>query len=216
MCRITQTPFLFAACSHLCVLSTVESCDDVDHPNGLPLYCGPAEWTLVTVLELETLPLRCKNCRAGPRVTPDEVDVSTPELVYPTDVDKAPIQNLPAKPPIAEKPPTPKRKPTKTSPSPKKATATRARTTKPAKAPVPAEDPQVLAEETQVIVEETHIIAEQSISGTKVDADNLEAKAAIYKMSVEDYRKECAIQLGIIGAHETKRADVWEETPEAA
>ncbi|KAH7349775.1 hypothetical protein B0T11DRAFT_301966 [Plectosphaerella cucumerina] len=180
MCRITQTPFLFAACSHLCVLSTVESCDDVDHPNGLPLYCGPAEWNLVTVLELETLSLRCKNCRAGPRVAPDEGD------------------KLPAKPPTLEKPPALKRKPTKVIPSSKTATATRARAAKPAKA-------AILAEEHQVVAEETHVIVEE-----------VQAKAALYNMSVEEYKKECAIQLGIIGAYETKRAEVWDETPETA
>jgi hypothetical protein len=216
MCRITQTPFLFVACSHLCVLSTVESCDDVDHPNGLPLYCGPAEWNLVTVLKLETLSLRCKNCQGGPRVALDEGDVSTPTPVCPMDANNAPIRNLPAKSPTIEKPPALKRKPTKVIPSSKKATATTSRTTKLAKAPVPAEEPQVINEETHVIFEEVQVFAEQSISGTKVDADNLESKAALYKMSVEEYRKECEIQLGIIGAFETKRAEVWDETPETA
>lgn len=201
MCRITQTPFFFAACGHLCVLSTVETCDEIDHPNGLPLYCGPAEWKLVTTTQLETLAFRCKNCRPGTGgASAPETDVSTPKLVCLMDADEPIMQDTPIRPATIQKPRVIKGKLTQLSL--KEAADAPAQDDEPADAWAPDG--------------ETEVGAEQQVSGMTGDVENLEAKAAKYGVSVEEYMEVCALQLGICNDMQNKRADIWEETAEVA
>lgn len=199
MCRIAQTPFLFAECRHLCVLATVESCDKLQSSNGLPLYCGPAEWNLNTLTQLQTHPSRCKNCRGVPggaaaqmtETLAPKTGTASADLVCVVDAGEVGVQD------------------TSTNPveSPKNAQAKKPTRSKKPRAP----DAELV--ELPSPLKADFVV--QQATQTPMDDEKMAEMAVKYNVTVE-YYKEVFLDLATLcDQQREKREDMWTETPEA-